>query len=70
VALSAHLTLADGSAWPRALASAQRLLARDFGIDHVTLQPAWPLPPPTGRVIPLAPAGEGERPVSERREKA
>ena len=41
VALSAHLTLADGPAWPRVLASAQRMLAHDFGIDHVTLQPAW-----------------------------
>jgi cobalt-zinc-cadmium efflux system protein len=55
VALSAHLTLADGSAWPRVLASAQRMLAHDFGIDHVTLQPAWHAPPPTGRVIPVAP---------------
>src|SRR5438045_1685425 len=27
VALSAHLTLADGPAWPRVLASAQRMLA-------------------------------------------
>jgi cobalt-zinc-cadmium efflux system protein len=55
VALSAHLTLADGSAWPRVLASAQRMLARDFRIDHVTLQPAWHTPPPAGRVIPVAP---------------
>jgi cobalt-zinc-cadmium efflux system protein len=57
IALSAHVVLADGAAWPRALAAAQRMLARDFGIDHVTLQPAWPLPPPSGRVIPVAPAG-------------
>ncbi len=56
VALSAHLTLTDGPAWPRVLASAQRMLAQDFGIDHVTLQPAWQVPPPSGRVIPLAPA--------------
>jgi cobalt-zinc-cadmium efflux system protein len=58
VALSAHLTLTDGKAWPRALAAAQRMLARDFAIDHVTLQPAWPVPPPSGRVIPVAPATE------------
>ncbi len=56
VALSAHVTLADGEAWPRALAGAQRMLARDFGIDHVTLQPSWPAPPRNGRVIPVAPA--------------
>ncbi len=55
VALSAHLTLADGVAWPRTLAAAQRMLARDFGIDHVTLQPSWPAPPSDGRVIPVAP---------------
>lgn len=53
VALSAHLTLADGPAWPRVLASAQRMLARDFGIDHITLQPTWLLAPPAGRVIPV-----------------
>jgi cobalt-zinc-cadmium efflux system protein len=57
VALSAHMTLADGAAWPRVLAEAQRMLARDFAIDHATLQPAWPLPPPAGKVIPVAPAG-------------
>ena len=60
VALSAHVVLADGAAWPRALAAAQRMLARDFGIDHVTLQPAWPVPPPAGRVIPVAPVAESD----------
>ena len=55
VALSAHVVLADGATWPRALAAAQRMLARDFGIDHITLQPTWPVPPPAGRVIPVAP---------------
>jgi len=58
VALSAHLTLVDGESWPRSLASAQKMLARDFGIDHVTLQPAWPSPPPSGRVIPVTPASD------------
>ncbi len=62
VALSAHVTLADGSAWPHALAAAQRMLAHDFGIDHVTLQPSWPAPPRDGRrVIPVAPADRGAR---------
>jgi cobalt-zinc-cadmium efflux system protein len=55
VALSAHVTLADGSEWPRILAAAQRRLEQDFGIGHATLQPSWPAPPPNGRVIPLAP---------------
>ncbi len=55
VALSAHVVLVDGDAWPRTLAAAQRLLARDFGIDHVTLQPSWPPRPADPRVIPLAP---------------
>ncbi len=59
VALSAHLMLAEGPAWPRVLASAQRMLAQDFGIDHVTLQPAWRVPPPAGRVIPVAAAAVG-----------
>ena len=60
VALSAHLTLADGNSWPRTLAAAQRMLARDFGIDHVTLQPAWPAPPSGGRVIPVSPVADSE----------
>jgi len=54
VALSAHLLLADGLAWPATLAAAKRMLALDFGIRHVTLQPTWPLPTPSGRVIPVA----------------
>lgn len=60
VALSAHLTLADGATWPRTLAAAQRLLAQEHGIEHVTLQPSWPLAPPSGRVIPVAPRPSGE----------
>jgi len=37
------------------------MLARDFGIDHVTLQPTWRVPPPAGRVIPLSPATGTDR---------
>jgi cobalt-zinc-cadmium efflux system protein len=59
VALSAHVTLAEGSAWPRVLAAAQRQLAHDFGIEHVTLQPSWPAPPRNGRVIVLSPVEPG-----------
>ena len=60
VALSAHVTLADGNTWLRTLASAQQMLARDFGIDHVTLQPSWPSLPPDRRIIPVAPASGTE----------
>jgi len=60
VALSAHVTLADGNTWLRTLSAAQRMLARDFAIDHVTLQPAWPPPPSSSRVIPVSPVAEGE----------
>jgi cobalt-zinc-cadmium efflux system protein len=69
VALSAHLTLADGDVWPRVLAAARRMLAQEHGIDHVTLQPTWPAPPPAGRVIPLADVGNGRhaRPDAEHR---
>ena len=66
VALSAHVTLADGAAWPQVLATAQRRLGQDFGIDHVTLQPSWPAPPRDGRVIPLAPIEPGQRPPHRR----
>ena len=47
--------LADGNTWLRTLSAAQRMLARDFAIDHVTLQPAWPPPPSSSRVIPVSP---------------
>ena len=53
-ALSAHIVLADGHAWPQTLAGAQRMLARDFAIEHVTLQPDWPAMPPGTKVIPVA----------------
>jgi cobalt-zinc-cadmium efflux system protein len=52
-ALSAHVMLADGDLWPATLAAARALLAREFGIDHVTLQPAWPVQPGRGKVVPI-----------------
>lgn len=52
VALSAHLVITDGTQWPATLAAARRLLAREFAIDHVTLQPSWTdVRPARGRVI-------------------
>ena len=53
-ALSAHIVLADGNGWPLTLAAAQRMLARDFAIEHVTLQPDWPPVWPGKKVIPVA----------------
>jgi cobalt-zinc-cadmium efflux system protein len=54
-ALSAHVLISESDEWPRTLASAQRMLAQRFGIDHVTLQPDWRTPVPGRRVIPVAP---------------
>jgi cobalt-zinc-cadmium efflux system protein len=53
VALSAHLGIAEGAAWPATLASARALLAQKFAIDHVTLQPSWPVAEGRRRVIPV-----------------
>ena len=38
-ALSAHLVMDDLSEWPKMLARVRQLLASDYGIEHVTLQP-------------------------------
>ena len=56
-ALSAHLTIDSGEAWLPILDAARRMLATRFRIDHVTLQPSWPLQPAFGerRVIPIVP---------------
>jgi cobalt-zinc-cadmium efflux system protein len=40
-AVSAHVLVDRIERWPRILREARRVLARDFGIDHVTLQPEW-----------------------------
>jgi len=52
IALSAHLAVEAPERWHSILFDCQRMLAREFGIDHVTLQPEWSLAPPNGR--PLA----------------
>jgi cobalt-zinc-cadmium efflux system protein len=61
-ALSAHLLIRDAAEWPETLAAAQRLLAERFGIDHVTLQPAWRAPAPGKRVIPVTPVAASSKP--------
>jgi cobalt-zinc-cadmium efflux system protein len=57
-ALSAHVVLTDGDQWLTTLATAQRVLAVQFSIDHVTLQPSWPAAAPQGRVIPVRPVDQ------------
>lgn len=61
-ALSAHLLIRDAAEWPDTLVAAQRLLAERFGIDHVTLQPAWRSPVPGKRVIPVTPVSADDKP--------
>jgi cobalt-zinc-cadmium efflux system protein len=61
-ALSAHVTIDSGEAWLSILDAARHMLAARFAIDHVTLQPSWPLQPAFGerRVIPIVPT-DGDR---------
>jgi cobalt-zinc-cadmium efflux system protein len=61
-ALSAHVVIRDPTEWPATLESAQHLLAERFGIDHVTLQPAWQRSVPGKRVIPVTPVSADEKP--------
>jgi cobalt-zinc-cadmium efflux system protein len=55
-ALSAHVAIDSGTRWPAILDEARRMLDSRFHIDHVTLQPSWPVQPPFGdrRVIRIA----------------
>lgn len=55
VALSAHMGVESGEAWPRVLAEAQRRMRERFAIRHLTLQPDWPQSPraTSRRVIQL-----------------
>ena len=39
--------------WPLILREARHVLARDFGIDHVTLQPEWLRARRAGQTISL-----------------
>jgi cobalt-zinc-cadmium efflux system protein len=40
-ALSAHVLIEDIEQWPVVLHQVRHILRRDFGIDHITLQPEW-----------------------------
>ncbi|HJU21824.1 MAG TPA: cation diffusion facilitator family transporter [Casimicrobiaceae bacterium] len=59
-ALSAHVTIDNGDTWLPVLDEARRMLATRFHIEHVTLQPSWPVNAPYGdrRVIPIVPADD------------
>jgi len=61
-ALSAHVVIRDPNDWPATLEAARHLLVERFGIDHVTLQPAWQRAVPGKRVIPVTPVSTGEKP--------
>ena len=58
-ALSAHLLIGEPTHWPQTLAAAQLLLADEFHIDHVTLQPTWHQLPAGKRIIPVLPVSSG-----------
>ncbi|MFI4924592.1 MAG: cation diffusion facilitator family transporter [Vicinamibacteria bacterium] len=58
-ALSAHMGIASGDAWPAILGEAQRCMREEYGIHHLALQPDWPVGPRAAghRVIPLEARG-------------
>jgi cobalt-zinc-cadmium efflux system protein len=60
-ALSAHIVIGDPVDWPGTLEAARHLLAERFGIDHVTLQPAWQRSVPGKRIIPVTPVSAGDK---------
>ncbi|MEO6928612.1 MAG: cation diffusion facilitator family transporter [Casimicrobiaceae bacterium] len=69
VALSAHIAIGVGIEWPRTLGAAQRMLRERYAINHVTLQPDWPLVAPGGkRVIPVV-ISDGPAPVASPADK-
>jgi cobalt-zinc-cadmium efflux system protein len=55
-ALSAHVLVEDIAQWPVVLREARGVLRKDFGIDHVTLQPEWLQGPAAGRRIDIRPS--------------
>jgi len=57
-ALSAHVLVDDIERWPVILHQVRYLMRRDFGIDHITLQPEWLRRDEQVRVrVPVSPVG-------------
>jgi cobalt-zinc-cadmium efflux system protein len=54
-ALSAHVLVDDIERWPVILHQVRHLMKRDFGIDHLTLQPEWLRRDAPSPVVPLKP---------------
>jgi cobalt-zinc-cadmium efflux system protein len=63
VALSAHVELEDIRQWPGILSAASELLRRDYGIEHITLQPEVRAPD-SGRTSVIRMWPRGHRPRS------
>ncbi len=51
-ALSAHLIIDTPENWPSLILQLNEMLERDYGINHVTLQPAW-FSERDGKIIPI-----------------
>jgi cobalt-zinc-cadmium efflux system protein len=56
-ALSAHVLVDDIERWPVILHQVRHLMKRDFGIDHITLQPEWLRREVPAAKVPVKPAG-------------
>lgn len=54
-ALSAHVLVDDIERWPVILHQVRHLMRRDFGIDHITLQPEWLRRDATATAVPVRP---------------
>ncbi len=55
-ALSAHVLVDDIERWPVILHQVRFLMRRDFGIDHITLQPEWLRHDAVAAKVPVKPA--------------
>ncbi len=52
-ALSAHVLVDDIERWPVILHQVRYLMRRDFGIDHITMQPEWLRRDATAAKVPI-----------------